>query len=128
MESQSLHNQELVMHILQQLSRACDLIVTWNEGVTSEDDYLSSSAGMEKMAASCMILESIGEGAKKIDRLMPGFLVENEPDIPWKRIKGLRDHIAHGYFELDATVIYNVSVYEVSVLKQALDRLITKVF
>lgn len=116
MESQSSHNQELVRHILGQLIQACDLITTWNEGVLSEDGYLCSPAGMEKMAATCMLLESIGESAKKIDRLMPGFLTENEPTIPWRQIKGLRDHIAHGYFELDAATIFETTK-EIPVLK-----------
>ncbi|MCM1139325.1 MAG: DUF86 domain-containing protein [Muribaculum sp.] len=122
MESQSLHNQELVLHILGQLVQACDLIITWNEGIASEDDYLCSPTGMEKMAATCMLLESIGESAKKIDRLIPGFLTENEPAIPWKQIKGLRDHIAHGYFELDAVTIFETTK-EIQELKEALIRL-----
>lgn len=122
MESQSSHNQQLVRHILGQLIQACDLITTWNEGVLSEDVYLCSPAGMEKMAATCMLLESIGESAKKIDRLMPGFLTENEPTIPWRQIKGLRDHIAHGYFELDAVTIFETTK-EIPVLKEALTRL-----
>lgn len=122
MESQSLRSQELVLHILGQLIQACDLIITWNEGVASEDDYVTSPSGMEKMAATCMLLESIGESAKKIDRLIPGFLVENEPNIPWKQIKGLRDHIAHGYFELDATSIFDTTK-EIPELKEALIRL-----
>lgn len=122
MESQSLRSQELVLHILGQLIQACDLIITWNEGVASEDDYVTSPSGMEKMAATCMLLESIGESAKKIDRLIPGFLTENEPNIPWKQIKGLRDHIAHGYFELDATSIFDTTK-EIPELKEALIRL-----
>ncbi len=122
MESQSLRNQELVLHILSQLVQACNLIITWNEGVASEDDYVTSPSGMEKMAATCMLLESIGESAKKIDRLMPDFLINNEPDIPWKQIKGLRDHIAHGYFELDATSIFDTTK-EIPELKEALIRL-----
>lgn len=122
MESQSSHNQELVLHILGQLIQACDLIITWNEGVLSEDDYLCSPTGMEKMAATCMLLESIGESAKKIDRLMPGFLIENEPNMPWRQIKGLRDHIAHGYFELDAVTIFETTK-EIPGLKDALTRL-----
>lgn len=122
MESQFSHNQEFVFHILSQLIQACDLIATWNKGVISEDDYVTSPSGMEKMAATCMLLESIEESVKKIDRLIPQFLADNEPNIPWKQIKGLRDHIAHGYFELDAAIIFE-STRELPVLKDALERL-----
>ncbi len=74
------------------------------------------------MAATCMLLEAIGEGVKKIDKLRPGLL-DSEPEIPWREIKGLRDHIAHGYFNLDAEIIFDVAVEELPPLKAALERL-----
>ena len=95
----------------------------WNEKTTSIDDYLTSPEGMRDLAASCMLLESIGEGVKKIDKLLPGYLVNQEPDMPWREIKGLRDHIAHGYFDLDASIIFGVVVNEIPSLKPAFERL-----
>ncbi len=75
------------------------------------------------MAASCMLIESIGEGVKKIDKLYPGFLSDNEPDIPWKNVKGLRDHIAHGYFNIDADIVYDVAINEIHILQSSIKRL-----
>lgn len=98
MESQYSHDVPLITHILSQMIEACGLIASWNENVTSSDDYLTSPEGMQKMAASCMLIESIGEGVKKIDRLTQGLLYDKFPDTQWKEIMGLRDHIAHGYF------------------------------
>lgn len=128
MESQSSRNHELVVHILNQLREACNFIMLWNANINAEDDYLSSPDGMQKMAASCMMLESIGEGVKKIDKLIPGFLIENEPDILWKQIKGMRDRIAHGYFELDSSIIYDASVNEIPLLNDAFSRLLQKAY
>lgn len=123
MESQSSHKPEIVCHILSQLIEACDMITTWNKSVNSSDDYLVSPSGMQIMAASCMLIESIGDGVKKIDRLLPDFLTDNEPDIPWKSIKGMRDHIAHGYFNLDADIIYDVAANEIPRLRCAFEHL-----
>ena len=103
---------------------ACELIVLWNKDVRSTDDYLLSPEGMQKMAASCMLIESIGEGVKKIDRIMPGLLVEIAPETPWKNIKGLRDHIAHGYFNIDADIVFDVSINEIEPLKKELSRIL----
>ncbi|MDE5607540.1 MAG: DUF86 domain-containing protein [Muribaculaceae bacterium] len=75
---------------------------------------------MQKMAASCMLIESIGEGVKKIDRLIPGFLYERFPDTQWKEIMGLRDHIAHGYFNLDADIIFDVVKNNIPLLQTTL--------
>lgn len=127
MESSYLHNLEIALNILTKLIEACDYIMLWNRGIKSENDYLTSPKGMEKMAASYMLLESIGEGIKKIDKLLPDFLKENEPETPWRQIKGLRDHIAHGYFELDASTIYDVAINEVPELKEVLSRLKQKI-
>ena len=72
------------------------------------------------MAATCMLIESIGEGIKKIDKKMPGFLVKHRPEIEWRQIKAIRDHIAHGYMEIDATPIVESVKNDVSPLLEAL--------
>lgn len=99
------------------------MIASWNETVETSDDYLSSPDGMQKMAASCMLIESIGEGVKKIDRLTQGLLYDKFPNTQWKEIMGLRDHIAHGYFNLDADIIFDVVKNEIQPLKKTLTEL-----
>ena len=120
MELQFSHNVPLINHIISQLIEACELITSWNEKVKSSDDYLTSPEGMQKMAASCMLIESIGEGVKKIDRLAPGFLYDRFPNTQWKEIMGLRDHIAHGYFNLDSDIIFDVVKTEIPSLQSTL--------
>lgn len=78
MESQSSQTN-LTSHILQKMIEACEMLMTWNENVSSTDFYTTSPTGIEKMAASCMLIESIGEGVKKIDKLMPGLLSTISP-------------------------------------------------
>lgn len=123
MESQSFHNESLVSHALSQMIDACDMIVEWNKNTKSVDDFVSSSDGMQKLAASCMLIESIGEGVKKIDKLLPDFLNENAPDVPWRSIKGMRDHIAHGYFNIDAEFVYDVAINEIPGLRSVFESL-----
>ncbi len=124
MESLYLHNAPLITHILSQMIEACGLITSWNEKVLSSDDYLTSPEGMQKMAASCMLIESIGEGVKKIDRLSQGLVLYDKfPDIQWNEIMGLRNHIAHGYFNLDADIIFDVVKTEIPSLQDTLSEL-----
>lgn len=114
------NNKSIVRNIILQMIKACDMIMEWNRHIKSVDDYLMTMAGMQKLAANCMLIESIGEGVKKIDKLLPGFLDENCPQIPWKSIKGMRDHIAHGYFNIDAEFVYDVVVNEIQMLGENL--------
>lgn len=120
MESQYSHKRPLLNHILSQMIEACDLISSWNESVLTPDEYLNSPDGVQKMAASCMLIESIGEGVKKVDRLTQGLLYDKFPNTQWKEIMGLRDHIAHGYFNLDADIIFDVVKTEIPPLQKTL--------
>jgi hypothetical protein len=43
-------------------------------------------------------IEVIGEAAKRI----PDDVVARAPGIPWRKIRGMRDVVAHGYFGVDS--------------------------
>lgn len=122
MELQSSQSN-LINHIIGQMIGACDMLMTWNESIVDANDYPMSPAGMEKMAASCMLIEAIGEGVKKIDKILPGFLAAESPETQWKQIMGLRDHIAHGYFNLDADIIFDVVKNEIPILRNTLRKI-----
>lgn len=123
MESTSLHKIELLAHTLKQMNEACDIILLWNKDIHDPEDYLTSPDGMKNMAATCMLIESISEGVKKIDKTHPDFLNANAPEIHWTEIKGLRNHIAHGYFNLDSEIIFDVVKSDIPELKTALQQL-----
>lgn len=123
MESVSSNKSERVLNILWQMIEACDFISEWNVNIKSVDDFVTSHEGMLRMSASCMMIEAIGEEIKKIEKLLPDFLQENAPEISWHEIKGLRNHIAHGYFKLDADIVYDVVVNNIPELRVTLERL-----
>ena len=55
-------------------------------------------------------LLQLGELAKKLDAS-----IENVYDIiPWRLIKGMRDHIAHGYETLDLTLVYETAKKDIT--------------
>lgn len=72
------------------------------------------------MAANCTLITAIGEGINRINRLAPDFLDSNFPDIPWLDIIGLRNRIAHGYFELDADIVLDAIKNAVPPLSEAI--------
>lgn len=88
------YDKEIIIDTLIQVNEAIDMITDWSRDMTSADEYVSSPDGMKTLAATCMLLEAIGEGVKKIDRRTEGFLLKSVcPNIPWKNIMGMRDHI-----------------------------------
>lgn len=69
-----------------------------------------------------MLIEAVGEGIKKLDSLFPGMLTQVSPDTNWRGIKGMRDSIAHGYFFIDADIVFDVAVEEFPELRTALQK------
>lgn len=111
--------QKRILETLHQIKEAIFLLQKWNQEVTKVDDYLLSPDGMKNLAASCMLIESIGEGFKKIDKDTNSQLLSLWPSIPWKAVKGMRDQIAHGYFNIDAEVVFNTVKNDLDPLLQA---------
>ncbi len=60
--------------------------------------------------------EIIGEAAGK---LPPDFR-DSHPDIPWKKIIGLRHRIVHDYFDIDVEIIWQILKKDIPALKQNL--------
>lgn len=71
-------------------------------------NYYSSPDGMKNLAASCMLIEAIGEGVRQIDKLTQSRLWSERPEIPWIDVIGVRNHIAHGYFDIDGDIVFDI--------------------
>lgn len=111
---------ERILLTLSSISETIENLIEWNQSVNSADDYYSSPAGMQLLAANCTLLTAIGEGINRINRLAPEFLNSNFPDIPWIDIIGMRNRIAHGYFELDADIVLDAVKSGVPPLQNAI--------
>ncbi len=120
MEFTSSNKKQRVLGIFEQIQTAIGQLKEWNADVTKADDYYLSPGGMQKLAASCMLIEAIGEGIHQIDDITEGKLFPERPEIPWEDVIGIRNHIAHGYFDIDGEVVYGV-------IKQDLDPLLEAV-
>ena len=81
---------------------------------------------MTLLYATCMLLIAVGESLKNLDKVTDGKLLPIYPSIPWKQIKGLRDIIAHHYFDVDAGQIFWILSNELTPLQAALQHFISK--
>lgn len=76
---------------------------------------------MKNLTASCMLIEAIGEGIKQIDKITDGRLLVNRPEIPWTDVIGIRNHIAHGYFDIDGDMVLDVVKNDLDSLLEAIN-------
>lgn len=107
--------------LLVQIRTAIIQLKEWNNNVQSSDDYYCSPDGMKNLAASCMLIEAIGEGVKQIDKITDSKLLVKRPEIPWKDVIGIRNHIAHGYFDIDGDMVFDVIKNDLDSLLEAIE-------
>ena len=107
--------------LLFQIRTAILQLKEWNNNVQSSDDYYCSPDGMKDLAASCMLIEAIGESIKQVDKITDGKLLVKRPEIPWKDVIGIRNHIAHGYFDIDGDMVFDVVKNDLDSLLEAIE-------
>lgn len=125
MELISSDKREVVLDILHQIKNSIENLKTWNRDITDMNQLLMSPSGMQALAGNCMTIMAIGEGFRKIDKITEGQLLPLRPEIPWRQVFGLRNRIAHGYFDIDVDIISEVINDDLQPLLEATDFLIT---
>ena len=124
MELLSSDNLEIIHETLLSIRKSILLLQEWNKDVVSTDEWADSPEGMQKLAANCMLIEAIGEAIKKIDKRAGREFLMQVPDIPWQNVMSMRNHIAHGYFDLDDAYVLSVIQNDLEPLLNAIDFLI----
>jgi len=97
-------------------SKDVDLFI----GNLNREEFL---LGKKTIAATSRCFEIIGEAVKKL----PEPWTSSEPGIPWKSIAGLRDMLAHGYFKVDDSVIWDSATSHLPSLVAACERILDRV-
>lgn len=65
-------------------------------------------------------LQIIGEAAKAL----PEGVRILAPAVPWHKIIGMRNVLVHGYFEIDADLVWDAATRDVPALKVPVERLL----
>lgn len=121
MASISFQQLKIVEDMLLQIRESLHNLKLWNDSYKDVDEMLSSPDGVKTLAADCMLIEAIGEGFKRIDERTNQQLLPSRPEIPWKAVKGMRDHIAHGYFDINSNLVWDVVKNDLPSLLEAVD-------
>ena len=107
--------------MLRQIRDSIRNLELWNEPYNDVNEMLKSPDGVKTLAADSMLIEAIGEGFKRIDERTAQQLLPSRPEIPWKAVKGMRDHIAHGYFDINSDLIWDVIKNDLTPLRDAVN-------
>jgi uncharacterized protein with HEPN domain len=70
--------------------------------------------------AVCFALVVIGEAASHV----PDAVQAGAPQVPWRKMKGMRNIAAHEYFGIDLATVWQTATVDVPALKPLLERLL----
>lgn len=85
------------------------------------DDHLTRGGlfdGLVYDAVRVRLIE-IGEAVKGL----VADLLATEPDLPWTQIAGMRDRLAHRYFDTSHTIVQGTVAHDLPILAAAVERL-----
>jgi uncharacterized protein with HEPN domain len=74
--------------------------ISFVEGLSKEEFF----EDRRTQQAVIMSLIIIGEASTKIMDQHPEF-VAGQPQVPWRSMRGMRNRIAHGYFDINLEVV-----------------------
>jgi len=86
---------------LRQMTEGSHDAITFTEDMDRE----AFMADLRTQRAVVMSLMIVGEAATRIVADHQAF-IEAHPNIAWRSIRGMRNRIAHGYFDLDLDVVW----------------------
>lgn len=119
-----MFDKELVRDILLQIVEAIGKLQSRTAHIHAPDYFASTPEGLEKLDAAAMLFVAIGESLKNVDRITGGSLLVRYPEIDWTGVKGLRDIIAHHYFDVDAEQVFWILKHNLEPLAKTIKRMI----
>jgi uncharacterized protein with HEPN domain len=105
---------------LRQIIEFCDKAIDFKNSVTWEE----FRGDWRKQMLGERLVEVLGEAVKRL----PDDLRDRHSELPWKKIAGTRDYIAHGYDSVDYDVIWGVLNIEAARLKESVRAILAKEF
>lgn len=104
---------------LAEMQKAASLVNAHIANLNSED-FHSNIMAQQAVAMNLII---IGEAANRIHVQFPDFIYNNS-QIPWQEIRGMRNRLAHGYFEINQNIVWDTAKFFVPILLQSLEKLV----
>jgi len=92
--TEELKDGDRIRHMLEAAEKAAEFSKGRKRSDLEEDEKLTLSL--------VHLLEILGEAAGKVSL---GFR-QLHPEIPWNRVSGIRNRLAHGYFDVDLDIVW----------------------
>ena len=122
-----MHDEELLYYSLKRIASTIERIIDNSKAIDDSQYYVFSPAGMERLESTCMLLLAIGESIKGIDKMTQKQLLANYPEVDWKGAMGIRDIIAHHYFDIDESIVFDVVKNKLPKMLETINKMIEEI-
>lgn len=85
-----------------------------------KETFLNSNQLKDAVVRRLMV---IGEATKNL----PEDFKAKYPEIPWRRIAGMRDNLIHEYFDVDEELVWNVLINYIPEFKKQILKLLKEI-
>ena len=116
-------DRSLLFELLLELEEAIRRIERRFTQIQKADDFIADDDGLDRLDGISLMLIAISENIRRLDRLMAESLANRYPEIPWSEIKGIRNILAHDYFDIDPEEIYRICRQDLAILKRVLGKI-----
>lgn len=117
----------LIREKLEQIEESLHRIERRFSNIRSPDDFTANEDNLDKLDAIAMMLIAVGESFKKIDLETDGQWLAKYPEIDWHGVIGLRNVLAHDYFDIDPEEIYKICRRDVPQLLNTVQRMLREI-
>jgi uncharacterized protein with HEPN domain len=87
-------------HLIEATRLACSYV----EGM-SKSSFIADKRTQQAVILNIVV---IGEVATRLMNDHPQFVAQHA-DVPWRSMKGMRNRIAHGYFDINLDVVWDTA-------------------
>ncbi len=121
-----MYKSDQLLYLLRKIEQTLIRVIDNSVHIDTYQYYYLTSAGLERLESTCMLLIAIGESVKGVDKLTEKSLLSQYSEVDWKGVMGIRDIIAHHYFDLDAEVVYDVVKNHLPVMLETIRKMISE--
>ena len=104
--------EELLGHMHEAITQSLTYVEGWNKS-----DFLADKRTQQAIILNLIIL---GEAATKLMDNYPD-VCDASPEIEWRAMRGMRNRIAHGYYDIDLDVVWETVRSALPELQRSID-------
>ena len=118
-----MFDKTLIIETIEQLEQLIENLLESTSAIPDIKQLPATADGMLRLNGIYMCFIVIGEEIKRIDKYSDKQLLPEYPSIPWKRMMGMRDRMAHGYFQIDIDIVFDALKNEIPPLLEVLKQM-----